>query len=308
MLCAGLHEDLNRIRQKPPWYELEDIDGESDTAKAARFWDYNIKRNSSPVRAPPARSDTCAGADGCGFLQVGDLFAGQLMSQLVCSKCKRRSTCFDPCWDVSVQLPKGASQCTLQQCLDLFATPETLKGDDGIYCSRCKKMTAQQKVLRFSRLPRLLVVHLKRFEQVRSHHRRRLSSLWLLTARARARMCSTASCRRSSVFPWRRSGWRWTATLSEAAKSDTATGYVRRIPTFGARAFGLRLTPHARADGVTNHMGTLNGGHYTAFARNAGDNQWYSFNDERVNRIAGGRARYQPIRVRLINSFAGTAT
>ena len=34
-------------------------------------------------------------------------------------------------------------------------------------------------------------------------------------------------------------------------------------------------------------MGTLNGGHYTAFARNAGDNQWYSFNDERVNRISG---------------------
>ena len=63
LLCAGLHEDLNRIRQKPPWYELEDIDGESDTAKAARFWDYNIKRNSSPVRAPPAPSDTCAGAD-----------------------------------------------------------------------------------------------------------------------------------------------------------------------------------------------------------------------------------------------------
>ena len=54
-----------------------------------------------------------------------------------------------------------------------------------------------------------------------------------------------------------------------------------------SRAFGLGLTPHARADGVTNHMGTLNGGHYTAFARNAGDNQWYSFNDERVNRISG---------------------
>ena len=118
------------------------------------------------------------------------------MSQLVCSKCKRRSTCFDPCWDVSVQLPKGASQCTLQQCLDLFATPETLKGDDGIYCSRCKKMTAQQKVLRFSRLPRLLVVHLKRFEQVRSHHRRRLSLFWLLLT-LHVCVCSTASCRTS---------------------------------------------------------------------------------------------------------------
>lgn len=39
-------------------------------------------------------------------------------------------------------------------------------------------------------------------------------------------------------------------------------------------------------DGVCNHMGSLNGGHYTAFARNAGDDQWYQYNDERVSRIA----------------------
>ena len=43
---------------------------------------------------------------------------------------------------------------------------------------------------------------------------------------------------------------------------------------------------HVFADAVCNHMGSLNGGHYTAFARNAGDNQWYQYNDERVSRIA----------------------
>jgi hypothetical protein len=40
-------------------YELEDIAGESDSDKAARYWKYNTDRNSSVV---------------------GDLFAGQLMS------------------------------------------------------------------------------------------------------------------------------------------------------------------------------------------------------------------------------------
>jgi ubiquitin carboxyl-terminal hydrolase 2/21 len=144
-LLDGLHEDLNRVRQKPKWYELEDIDGESDEAKAARYWQYNIERNSSPV---------------------GDLFAGQLMSELVCGHCKRRSTCFDPCWDVSVQLDARASACRLESCLDAFVAPEILKGDDSIYCSRCKKLTPQRKTLCFSRLPRVLVVHLKRFEQV----------------------------------------------------------------------------------------------------------------------------------------------
>lgn len=144
-LLDGLHEDLNRVRQKPKWYELEDIDGESDEQKAERYWQYNIERNSSPV---------------------GDLFAGQLMSELVCGQCQRRSTCFDPCWDVSVQLDARASACRLETCLDAFVAPEILKGDDSIYCARCKKLTPQRKKLAFSRLPRVLVVHLKRFEQV----------------------------------------------------------------------------------------------------------------------------------------------
>ena len=58
-MLDGLHEDLNRVRQKPKWYELEDIDGESDEQKAERYWQYNVERNSSPV---------------------GDLFAGQPQS------------------------------------------------------------------------------------------------------------------------------------------------------------------------------------------------------------------------------------
>lgn len=144
-LLDGLHEDLNRVRQKPKWYELEDIDGESDEQKAERYWQYNVERNSSPV---------------------GDLFAGQLMSELVCGRCQRRSTCFDPCWDVSVQLDARVSACRLEACLDAFVAPEVLKGDDSIYCARCKKLTTQRKTLAFSRLPRVLVVHLKRFEQV----------------------------------------------------------------------------------------------------------------------------------------------
>jgi hypothetical protein len=85
---------------------------------------------------------------------------------LVCTRCQRRSTCFDPCWDVSVQLPR-ASSCTLEQCLDAYVKEETLSGMDGIYCARCKKLTTQRKALRFSRMPRIFVVHLKRFEQHR---------------------------------------------------------------------------------------------------------------------------------------------
>ena len=50
-MLDGLHEDTNRVRQKPGWYELDDIDGESDGAKAQRYWQYNVDRNSSAVSA-----------------------------------------------------------------------------------------------------------------------------------------------------------------------------------------------------------------------------------------------------------------
>ena len=30
---------------------------------------------------------------------------------------------------------------------------------------------------------------------------------------------------------------------------------------------------------ISNHMGNLGGGHYTAYAKNFNNNKWYSFND-----------------------------
>ena len=37
--------------------------------------------------------------------------------------------------------------------------------------------------------------------------------------------------------------------------------------------------------GVANHMGSLLGGHYTAFVRHAGNGQWYHFNDNRIEAV-----------------------
>jgi ubiquitin C-terminal hydrolase len=37
--------------------------------------------------------------------------------------------------------------------------------------------------------------------------------------------------------------------------------------------------------GVSNHFGSLNGGHYTASCLNAANGKWYYFNDSSVNTI-----------------------
>jgi ubiquitin carboxyl-terminal hydrolase 4/11/15 len=37
---------------------------------------------------------------------------------------------------------------------------------------------------------------------------------------------------------------------------------------------------------VTNHYGSMGGGHYTAYAKNHIANKWYEFNDSRVSSIS----------------------
>lgn len=36
---------------------------------------------------------------------------------------------------------------------------------------------------------------------------------------------------------------------------------------------------------ISNHFGGLGGGHYTAFAKNKFDNEWYNFDDSHVTKI-----------------------
>jgi len=41
--------------------------------------------------------------------------------------------------------------------------------------------------------------------------------------------------------------------------------------------------------GISNHYGGLGGGHYTAFAKNWKEDQWYSFDDSSCSRTSPGR-------------------
>jgi ubiquitin carboxyl-terminal hydrolase 8 len=38
--------------------------------------------------------------------------------------------------------------------------------------------------------------------------------------------------------------------------------------------------------GVSNHYGTMEGGHYTAYCKNTAYSKWYKFDDHEVNEIS----------------------
>ncbi|KAJ0634602.1 putative ubiquitinyl hydrolase 1 [Helianthus annuus] len=87
-LLDGLHEDLNRVKQKP-YIETKDYDGRPDEEVASEFWRYHKARNDSIV------VDVCQ---------------GQYKSTLVCPVCSKISITFDPFMYLSLPLPSTTTR------------------------------------------------------------------------------------------------------------------------------------------------------------------------------------------------------
>uniref|UniRef100_A0A8D3CT41 ubiquitinyl hydrolase 1 n=1 Tax=Scophthalmus maximus TaxID=52904 RepID=A0A8D3CT41_SCOMX len=83
-LLDGLHEDLNRIQNKP-YTETVDSDGRMDEVVAEEAWQRHKMRNDS---------------------FIVDLFQGQFKSKLVCPTCSKVSITFDPFLYLPVPLPQ----------------------------------------------------------------------------------------------------------------------------------------------------------------------------------------------------------
>uniref|UniRef100_A0A8B9LIX4 ubiquitinyl hydrolase 1 n=1 Tax=Astyanax mexicanus TaxID=7994 RepID=A0A8B9LIX4_ASTMX len=83
-LLDGLHEDLNRIQNKP-YTETVDSDGRQDEVVAEEAWQRHKMRNDS---------------------FIVDLFQGQYKSKLVCPMCSKVSITFDPFLYLPVPLPQ----------------------------------------------------------------------------------------------------------------------------------------------------------------------------------------------------------
>ncbi|KAL9230889.1 hypothetical protein vseg_006182 [Gypsophila vaccaria] len=82
-LLDGLHEDLNRVKQKP-YIEVQDAQRRPDELVADEYWHNHLARNNSIIV---------------------DMCHGQYRSTLVCPVCKGVSVTFDPFMYLSLPLP-----------------------------------------------------------------------------------------------------------------------------------------------------------------------------------------------------------
>ncbi|KAJ2741363.1 ubiquitin-specific protease doa4 [Coemansia sp. BCRC 34490] len=268
-LLDAIHESLNRVQKRRPspaeekqLSQEEEMQFEAlpDAQQADIQWGKYIRRNWSIMTS---------------------IFQGQTQSRLTCMTCKHTSTTYDTFTELSVQIPtadtvrggaaaaagggktlvrKSAANISssssssalnsgpfnIYQCLDAFSKAEILDGDDKWHCPKCKTRRRATKRLLVSRLPLVLIVHLKRFLTI-GHFREKLEN--------------------NILFP----------TRNLYMDRYTIPNVQQQQQTGGSTCYNLY--------GVANHFGTLSGGHYTASVFNGLRGQWNYFDDTRVSTI-----------------------
>lgn len=99
---------------------------------------------------------------------IKDLFFGYLNSNTICSYCESKSACFESFLTLSLSIPiqKNTNMnqiFKLEDCLSNFTKSEKLDKDNKIYCDICGIKNQSIKNLSLWKLPKILVIHLKRF-------------------------------------------------------------------------------------------------------------------------------------------------
>ncbi|GAA5997929.1 uncharacterized protein JCM10292_006915 [Rhodotorula paludigena] len=232
-LLDGLHEDCNYVVHKPAPIEMtpereHDLETLPPQVMSEREWQIYKMRNDS---------------------FIVQCFQGQFRNQLRCLTCQKTSTTYNTFMPLSVPIPggRGISKVSLMACLETFVRDEILDKDDAWHCPRCKKNRKAVKKLSLSKLPPILVIHLKRF----SFH-------------------GPFSDKIETQVQYPLAGLDLTAFLpppltdkhGQPMSPGPPKGYVYDL------------------FGVTNHYGNLSSGHYTAYVRSGRD--WYNIGDSKV--------------------------
>ncbi|CEP63067.1 ubiquitin-specific protease DOA4 LALA0_S07e01662g [Lachancea lanzarotensis] len=228
-LLDGLHEDLNQCGGNPSLKELSE--------EAEKIREKLCMRIASSIEWERYLTTD--------FSVIVDLFQGQYASQLKCKVCGRTSTTYQPFSVLSVPVPSG-SRCGIIDCFEEFTKIETLERDERWSCPQCKVKQPSTKKITITRLPRNLIIHLKRFDNQLNKNNILVSYPNVL-----------------DLTPF------WADDFDGKLPPG-----VTELPTRGqVPPFNYDLY------GVACHFGTLYGGHYTAYVNKGSPYGWCYFDD-----------------------------
>lgn len=229
-LLDGLHEDLNQCGGNPPLKELSE--------KAEKMRERLSMRIASSIEWERYLTRD--------FSVIVDLFQGQYASRLTCKVCNHTSTTYQPFSILAAPVPHAKS-CYLVDCFKEFTKVEELEKDEEWSCPYCKKKQPSTKKLTITRLPRNLIIHLKRFDNMLNKNNVLVNYPFFL-----------------DLTPF------WANDFD----GKLPPGVTEELPSRGQVApFKYKLYA------VASHSGSLYGGHYTAYVDKGLNKGWYYFDD-----------------------------
>lgn len=144
----------------------EDANGEGKSS------DSKVKHVSESEKADGAWTSVVAKSSTL----ISENFLGQLQSSVLCETCNTRFTTYEPFLELSLSLaPKasknkalfnwlGFSSPSLSDCLFEYTSEALLEGDELFHCEKCQCKTRATKQMKLHRLPKALILHMKRFK------------------------------------------------------------------------------------------------------------------------------------------------
>lgn len=94
---------------------------------------------------------------------IQEIFEGTLTSETQCIRCLNTTRRDEVFLDLSVDVEDN---CSIYHCLKKFSTNTMLTGNDKYLCDNCMCRQEAFKRMRIKKLPKVLVLHLKRFKYV----------------------------------------------------------------------------------------------------------------------------------------------
>jgi ubiquitin C-terminal hydrolase len=178
----------------------------------------------------------------------------------------------------------------------IHITKKVLDGENGYTCDKCKSRQPCHKKLTVHRMPEALVLHIKRF-QFTAYSREKISTKVTFPVKG-LNLAPFLSHSPAGVAgsPEGKAAAAAAAAVAVGSSSGRSGGGGCGGDGGGgcSGCGGCGGGDSAVYDlyGVSNHMGALGGGHYTAACLSPGSeesNQWYCFNDTNVTPIADER-------------------
>ncbi|OUM68702.1 hypothetical protein PIROE2DRAFT_68006 [Piromyces sp. E2] len=231
-ILDGLHEDLNVARKKSKM-EIEDI--------RKRHSQEEKREEKENLALQELQDNYWKRYIDFNYSIIVTTFQGQYMSSLTCSRCKKSSRTFNSLMYLSVPIPNNATN--LYHCLDKYIEVEHLDGNDAWSCPNCKIKVSATKQLILSKLPSIMMIHLKRF-YYQGPFKDKIT--------------------KNITFPLKN------LDLEKYTYPFKCNDNKYKYNLFA----------------ISNHYGTLSGGHYTAFVKDRRTNNWISFDDSRISDIS----------------------